>query len=143
MLYLVKQHCVKSFQIWSLFRSVFSCIRAEYRDLRESFFAEFTEFFQSEYRKIWPSKTPYLDTFHAVKTGQLLSDYIGEIILLFYDGGKGKYIDHRRERDNRKGSKISDTSRKVNYPSFLFPATEATMKQKNSKNGYSRRQNLN
>ena len=107
------------------------------------FFTEFTEFFQSEYRKIWPRKTPYLDTFHAVKTGQLLSDYIGEIVLLFYDGGKGKYIDHRQERDNRKGSKISDTIRKVNYPSFLFPAAEAAMKQKNSKNGYSRRQNLN
>ena len=84
-----------------------------------------------------------MDTFHAVKTGQLLSDYIGEIVLLFYDGGKGKYIDHRQERDNRKGSKISDTIRKVNYPSFLFPAAEAAMKQKNSKNGYSRRQNLN
>ena len=84
-----------------------------------------------------------MDTFYAVKTGQLLSDYIGEIMLLFYDGGKGKYIDHRRERDNGKGSEISDTIRKVNYPSFLFSAAEVTMKQQNSKYGYSRRQYLN
>ena len=28
-------HCVKSVQIWSFFWSVFSCLRTEYRDLRE------------------------------------------------------------------------------------------------------------
>ena len=78
-----------------------------------------------------------------MKTEQIVSDYIPKIILFFYDGGNGKYIDHRRERDNKKGSKISDTIKKVNYPSFLFSAAEATMKQQNSKNKYSRRQNLN
>ena len=78
-----------------------------------------------------------------MKTEQIVSDYIPKIILFFYDGGNGKYIDHRRERDNKKGSKISDTIKKVNYPSFLFSVGEATMKQRNSKNRYSRRQNLN
>ena len=111
---------MKSFQIWIFLKSVFCCIRAEYGDLRSLFFTEFTEFFQSEYRKMRPRKTPYLDTFHAVKTGQIVSDYIPKTILSFYDGGNGKYIDHRRERDNKKGSKISDTIKKVNYPSFLF-----------------------
>ena len=30
-----RMHCVKSVQIWSFFWSVFSCLRTEYRDLRE------------------------------------------------------------------------------------------------------------
>ena len=40
------EHCVKSIQRRSFFRSAFSCIR-------------------TEYRKIRTRKTPYLDTFHA------------------------------------------------------------------------------
>ena len=43
-LHLQHVHCVKSFQIWSYFWSVFSRIRTEYG----------------------PEITPYLDTFHAV-----------------------------------------------------------------------------
>ena len=40
-------HCVKTVQIRSFLWSIFSCV-------------------QSEYRKIWTRKTPYLDTSHAV-----------------------------------------------------------------------------
>ena len=44
-----KLHCVNSVQIRSIFWSVFSCIRTEYK-----------------YRKIQNKKTPHLDIFHAV-----------------------------------------------------------------------------
>ena len=42
------QHYVKIVQIWSIFWSVFSCIR-------------------TEHRKYGPENTPYLDIFHAVQ----------------------------------------------------------------------------
>ena len=47
-------HCVKSVQIRRFFWSVISCIR-------------------TEYRKKWTRKTPYLDTFHAVTSIQILA----------------------------------------------------------------------
>ena len=43
-MYTLYFHCVKSFQIWNYFWSVFSCIRTEYE----------------------PEMTPYLETFHSV-----------------------------------------------------------------------------
>ena len=54
-------HWVKNVQIRSYFWSVFSCIRAEYGD-----FYGINLRIQSEYRKIRPEVTPYLDTLHAV-----------------------------------------------------------------------------
>ena len=66
-------------------------------------------------------------------TGQIVSDHISERILCFYDGGKGKYIEYRQEPYIERGSKISDTIKKVNYPNFLSSATKAKMKQQNPK----------
>ena len=54
------KRCAKSVQICSFSWSVFSCIRAEYRDfLRKS------PVFSPNTGKYGPEKTPCLDTFHA------------------------------------------------------------------------------
>ena len=59
-----KKHCVKNVQIRNFFWSVFSCIWTEYRNVR-------------------PEKTPYLDTFHAVKARLLwVPNFIHRIDLL-------------------------------------------------------------
>ena len=59
------RHCVKSVQIRSFLWSVFSCIRTEYGDLRSKLFSPNT----GKYR---PEKTPYLDTFHVMRTTEAM-----------------------------------------------------------------------
>ena len=54
-------HCMKSVQIRSFFRSVFSRIRTEYGEIRY-----LSVLFSPNAGKYGPEKTPYLDTFHAV-----------------------------------------------------------------------------
>ena len=66
-------------------------------------------------------------------TGQIVSDHISQRILCFYDGGKGKYIEYRQERYIERGSKVSDTIKKVNCPNFLSSATKVKIKQQNPK----------
>ena len=55
--YIVSLHYVKSVQIWSLFWSVFSCIRTEYG---------YFPVFSPNRGKYGPEKTPHMDTFHAI-----------------------------------------------------------------------------
>ena len=59
--YLCTIHCMKSVQIRSFFRSVFSRIRTEYGEIRY-----LSVLFSPNAGKYGPEKTPYLDTFHAV-----------------------------------------------------------------------------
>ena len=53
--------CVKSVKIRSFFWSVFSRIRTEYGEIRSN------HVFSSNAGKYGAEKTPYMDTFHAVK----------------------------------------------------------------------------
>ena len=54
----IDTHCVKSVQIRSFFWSVFSCIRTEYGDLRNT-------------EKYGPEQTLHWDTFHVVANSDL------------------------------------------------------------------------
>ena len=56
------KHCVQSTQIRSFFWSAFSCIRIKYGD-----FTEQISILGRNTGKYEPEKTPYLDTFHAVR----------------------------------------------------------------------------
>ena len=66
-------------------------------------------------------------------TGRIVSDHMSEMVLCFYDSRKRKYIEYRQERYIGRVSKISDTSKKVNYPNFLSSATKVKIKQQNPK----------
>ena len=57
------KHCGKGVQIWSFFWSVFSCIRTAYGDFRSK-----SPYSDPNVGKYGPEKTPYLNTFHAVKS---------------------------------------------------------------------------